>query len=79
MLRPGGEIIITTRIGAERGLRRTVERTLMPITSRLGWRTEFSYARYTNWAATAPDIEIVERRELPPLGHFSLIRMRKVA
>lgn len=79
VLRPGGEIIITTRIGAERGLRRVIEHTLMPITSRLGWRTEFSYARYADWAATAPGIEIIERRELPPLGHFSLIRMRKVA
>lgn len=79
VLRPGGEIVITTRIGAERGLRRAIEHTLMPITSRLGWRTEFSYARYANWAATAPGIEIVERRELPPLGHFSLIRMRKSA
>ncbi len=79
MLRPGGEIIITTRIGAERGLRRVIEHTLMPITSRLGWRTEFSYARYADWAATAPGIEIVERRALPPLGHFSLIRMRKTA
>ncbi len=77
VLRPGGEIVITTRIGAERGLRRAIEHTLMPLTSRLGWRTEFSYARYANWAATAPGIAIVERRELPPLGHFSLIRMRK--
>jgi phosphatidylethanolamine/phosphatidyl-N-methylethanolamine N-methyltransferase len=77
VLRPGGEIIITSRIGAERGLRQAIERTLMPLTSRLGWRTEFAYARYANWAATAPGIAIVERRALPPLGHFSLIRMRK--
>lgn len=77
VLRPGGEIIITSRIGAERGLRQAIEHALAPITSRLGWRTEFSYARYTNWAASVPDIEIVERRSLPPLGHFSLIRMRK--
>ncbi len=79
VLRPGGEIIITSRIGAERGLRRAIERTLMPVTSRLGWRTEFSSARYTNWAAAAPGIAIVEMRPLPPLGHFSLIRMRKAA
>ena len=77
VVRPGGEIIITSRIGAERGLRKAIEHALAPITSRLGWRTEFSYARYTDWAASVPDIEIVERRELPPLGHFSLIRMRK--
>ena len=39
--RPGGEIIITTRVGAGQGLRGAIERTLMPLTSRLGFRTEF--------------------------------------
>ncbi len=76
VLRPSGEIVITTRIGAEDGLRRTVEHALAPITSRLGWRTEFAWNRYTSWAAGAP-VEIVERRALPPLGHFSLVRLRK--
>ncbi|MGH1572413.1 class I SAM-dependent methyltransferase [Methylobacterium sp. P31] len=76
VLRPGGEIIITTRIGAEAGLRRAVEHALAPVTSRLGWRTEFAWNRYAAWAAHAP-VEIVERRALPPLGHFSLVRMRK--
>lgn len=78
VLRPGGEIVITTRVGAEAGLRRTVERALAPVTSRLGWRTEFSWERYAAWAAAAP-VEIVERRALPPLGHFSLVRLRKRA
>jgi phosphatidylethanolamine/phosphatidyl-N-methylethanolamine N-methyltransferase len=77
VLRPGGEIVITSRIGAEGGLRRRVERALAPLTGRLGWRTEFAWGRYAAWAAGAPGIEIVERRALPPLGHFSLIRMRK--
>lgn len=76
VLRPGGEIVITTRIGAEDGLRRTVEHALAPITGRLGWRTELAWDRYAAWAAGAP-VEIVERRALPPLGHFSLVRMRK--
>ncbi len=70
VLRPGGEIVITTRIGAEAGLRRAVEHALAPVTSRLGWRTEFAWNRYAAWAADAP-VEIVERRALPPLGHFS--------
>ena len=39
--RPGGEIVITTRVGAEGGMRRTIEKGLMPITSRLGFRTDF--------------------------------------
>jgi phosphatidylethanolamine/phosphatidyl-N-methylethanolamine N-methyltransferase len=76
VLRPGGEIVITTRIGAEAGLRRAVEHALAPVTSRLGWRTEFAWNRYAAWAAKAP-VELVERRALPPLGHFSLVRLRK--
>lgn len=76
VLRPGGEIVITSRIGAEGGLRQAVEHALAPVTGRLGWRTEFAWNRYTAWAAGA-SVTIVERRALPPLGHFSLIRMRK--
>jgi phosphatidylethanolamine/phosphatidyl-N-methylethanolamine N-methyltransferase len=74
VVRPGGEIIITTRIGAETGLRGAIEKFLMPVTSRLGFRTEFAWSRYENWAETAPGIQLVERRLLPPLGHFSLLR-----
>ncbi len=79
VVRPGGEIVITTRVGAEQGLRGKIEKALMPVTSRLGFRTEFAFSRYSDWAATMPDIELVERRELPPLGHFSLVRFRKMA
>lgn len=78
VVRPGGEIVITTRVGAEQGLRGAIEKALMPVTSRLGFRTEFSWSRYTHWANGAPQIELIERRALPPLGHFSLVRYRKL-
>lgn len=77
VLRPGGEIVITSRIGAESGMRGKVEQMLMPVTSRLGWRTEFAWERYACWAAGNPAMRLVERRPLPPLGHFSLIRFLK--
>jgi phosphatidylethanolamine/phosphatidyl-N-methylethanolamine N-methyltransferase len=76
-VRRGGEIIITTRIGAGQGLRGKIERALMPITSRLGFRTEFPFERYADWAAANGTVELVERRALPPLGHFELLRFRK--
>ena len=78
VVRPGGEIILTSRIGAEQGLRGTIERVLMPATSRLGWRTEFAWSRYERWAAGRPAVRLVERRALPPLGHFSLIRFLRL-
>ncbi len=77
VVKPGGEIIITTRVGAAGGLRSAIEKGLMPVTSRLGFRTDFPFALYTDWAATRRDVTMVERRELPPLGHFSLVRYAK--
>jgi phosphatidylethanolamine/phosphatidyl-N-methylethanolamine N-methyltransferase len=76
--RPGGEIIVTTRIGAETGLRGAIEKMLMPVTSRLGFRTEFPWARYERWAASSPDVRLVERRALPPFGHFWLLRYERL-
>lgn len=79
VVRPGGEIVITTRVGAEQGMRASIEKALMPVTSRLGFRTEFAFARYVDWAMRNGTVELIERRELPPLGHFSLVRFRKMA
>ena len=79
VLRPGGEMVITSRIGADSGLRAAIERWLMPVTTRLGWRTDFPWSRFEKWLALAPGLSLVERRSLPPLGHFSLIRFSKSA
>ncbi len=77
VLRPDGELIITTRISADDGMRDRIERMLMPVTSRLGWRTEFPLSRYEAWAASNCDVALIEHRPLPPLGHFSLLRYGK--
>jgi phosphatidylethanolamine/phosphatidyl-N-methylethanolamine N-methyltransferase len=79
VLKPGGEIILVSRIGAEAGLRRTLEHWFAPAARRLGWRTEFAWARYVSWAQATPQIHLIERRAMPPLGHFSLIRFGKDA
>ncbi|MEO6093925.1 MAG: methyltransferase domain-containing protein [Novosphingobium sp.] len=76
--RPGGEIVITTRVGAEEGMRGSIEKLLMPVTTRLGFRTDFPWARYEAWAAGRADIALLERRALPPLGHFALVRYTKL-
>ncbi len=79
VVRPGGEIILTTRIGAETGLRGMLEKWLMPLTSRLGWRTEFAWSRYELWAERSRAVRLLERRALPPLGHFWLLRYLRIA
>ena len=80
VLRPGGELIILTRVSADGGLRRFIEQGLQPIVRRLGFRTaEFGWSRYTRWLSSASHVELVERRLMPPLGHFSLVRIKKLA
>jgi phosphatidylethanolamine/phosphatidyl-N-methylethanolamine N-methyltransferase len=77
VLKPGGEIVLVSRIGAEAGLRRSLEHWFQPAARKLGWRTEFSFARYARWAARTSDMRLIERRAMPPFGHFNLIRFGK--
>jgi len=79
VLRAGGELIILTRVSADEGMRRFIEQKLQPVVRHLGFRTaEFAWSRYAKWLASAHGMELVERRLIPPLGHFSLVRFRKV-
>lgn len=77
VLKPGGELILVNHIGAESGPRRAFELALAPLARRLGWRPEFPWTRLTDWAAKHDGVSLAERRPMPPLGHFSLIRYRK--
>jgi phosphatidylethanolamine/phosphatidyl-N-methylethanolamine N-methyltransferase len=79
VLKPGGEIVLMSRVGAEDGLRRTLEHWFSPVACRLGWRSEFSWQRYARWAASTAGMRLVERRAMPPFGHFCLIRFAKAA
>jgi phosphatidylethanolamine/phosphatidyl-N-methylethanolamine N-methyltransferase len=73
-LRPGGEIVIDNHIGAESGPRRWFELGFAPLARRLGWRPEFPFARLEQWVAQNGRVRVLERRPMPPLGHFSLVR-----
>jgi phosphatidylethanolamine/phosphatidyl-N-methylethanolamine N-methyltransferase len=77
VLKPGGEIILVSRVGAEAGLRHSLEHWFQPAARKLGWRTEFSFERYSRWARQAPGMRLIERRAMPPFGHFCLIRFGK--
>jgi phosphatidylethanolamine/phosphatidyl-N-methylethanolamine N-methyltransferase len=79
VLKPGGEIVLINRVGAEEGPRKTFEHLLMPVTQRLGWRSDFPWDRFARWLERAPDMRLIERSPVPPLGHFSLIRFGKAA
>ena len=75
--KPGGEIILVNHLGAETGLRAACERSFAPLARQLGWRPEFGWERLAHWAARHGGVEVIERRPMPPLGHFSLIRFAR--
>jgi len=78
VVKPGGEIILVNHLGAEGGLRSSLEQAFAPLARRLGWRPEFRFERLTRWADGHGGVEVIERRAMPPLGHFSLIRFAKL-
>jgi len=79
VLKPGGEIVLVNHIGAENGARKAFELAFAPLARRLGWRPEFPWERLTAWNERVPSIRFIERKPMPPLGHFSLIRYGKEA
>jgi phosphatidylethanolamine/phosphatidyl-N-methylethanolamine N-methyltransferase len=79
VVKPGGEIVLLNRMGADAGPRRVFEPLFQPV-AKVGWRSEFPWGRFARWAASTPHgIHLIERRPMPPLGHFSLIRFGKAA
>jgi phosphatidylethanolamine/phosphatidyl-N-methylethanolamine N-methyltransferase len=78
VVKPGGEIILVNHLGAEAGMRSSVEQWFAPLARRLGWRPEFRWGRIEQWAARHGGVRLVERRAMPPLGHFSLIRFARL-
>jgi phosphatidylethanolamine/phosphatidyl-N-methylethanolamine N-methyltransferase len=79
VVKPGGEIVLVNHIGAERGMRKAFELSFAPLARRLGWRPEFPWGRLTRWVSGRKNIRVIERRPMPPMGHFSLIRFGKAA
>jgi phosphatidylethanolamine/phosphatidyl-N-methylethanolamine N-methyltransferase len=76
VLKPGGEIVLVNHLGAESGFRWAFEQGFAPIARRLGWSPEFPWQRLVQWAER-DGVRLIERRPMPPLGHFSLIRFGK--
>lgn len=79
VIKPGGEIVLVNHIGAEDGPRKAFEACFAPFARKLGWRPEFPFKRLSDWASRHGGVRVIERRPMPPLGHFSLIRFERIA
>lgn len=77
VLRPGGEIVIASKMGAEDGLLRTIETALAPIVKKVGWSTDFKVSRLAAWAATTPDMSVVDVGDVFPAPFFKLVRIKR--
>lgn len=78
ILKPGGEIILVNRIGAEAGPRSTVEHMFQPLVKHLGWRSEFPWSRFEGWMRSSQyPVRLIDKTPVPPFGHFALIRFTK--
>ncbi|MBY0610746.1 MAG: class I SAM-dependent methyltransferase [Beijerinckiaceae bacterium] len=77
VLKPGGQIVITTRFGAEEGPQAKVEEMLAPIVKKIGWSTSFKLARVRRWAESHGVHDIDGPENTFPGGYFKMIKVRK--
>jgi phosphatidylethanolamine/phosphatidyl-N-methylethanolamine N-methyltransferase len=77
VLRPGGEIVVTSKLGADTGLQARVESRLAPLMSKVGWSSDFKVSRLARWAERHPDMSFAGVEPVFPGGFFKLVRLRK--
>jgi phosphatidylethanolamine/phosphatidyl-N-methylethanolamine N-methyltransferase len=78
VVKPGGEIVLVNHVGAESGPIAWIESWLGKKSASLGWRPEFPWAILGDWIAARPDMRLVERRRIAPLGLFTLARIERI-
>jgi phosphatidylethanolamine/phosphatidyl-N-methylethanolamine N-methyltransferase len=72
LVRPGGDILLVNHFAAARGPRWWVERAMAPASRALGWHPDFAM----DAIFAAEDLARIETESVPPLGIFTLVRLR---
>jgi phosphatidylethanolamine/phosphatidyl-N-methylethanolamine N-methyltransferase len=70
--RPGGIVLVVNHFAATTGLRAWVERSLAPLSTKLGWRPDFAFDPFLHNSG----LTVTESWRLPPLGLFTLLQCR---
>jgi phosphatidylethanolamine/phosphatidyl-N-methylethanolamine N-methyltransferase len=73
VLKPGGEIIISSRLVDEGGVLAPVWAALAPLAKAVGWSTDFKVGRLTAWASRTGRYDTVHVGR----GYFKVVRLRK--
>lgn len=77
VLKPGGEIVVTSKMGAEGGLPMKVETAVAPMVAKLGWSSTFKVSRLEAWAQAKGDMTVIGVEKVFPAGFFKIVRIRK--
>ncbi len=74
--RPGGEIVIASKLGDGRGIQGAIEEVVAPLVHRVGWSSAFRISRIAEWAERRGDFEVKEIRRVFPNGFFKVMRLK---
>ena len=77
VLKPGGEIVIASKLGRDQGFVTRVEEAIAPLMKQVGWSSAFKISRVEAWARRHGGIEVMGVEPLFPAGFFKLMRLRK--
>jgi phosphatidylethanolamine/phosphatidyl-N-methylethanolamine N-methyltransferase len=75
VLKPGGEIVISSRLVDSEGVSALFWSALAPLAKAVGWSTDFKVSRLTDWAARTGRYEVAHVGR----GYFKVVRLRKAA
>jgi len=79
VVRPGGQIIVASHLGAEKGPVARIETALAPAVTRVGWSSDFKLSRVQRWAASSGLAEFLDVKPMPPAGFFKVARFTRTA
>lgn len=72
LVRPGGDILLVNHFAAAKGPRWWLERAMAPASRALGWHPDFAM----DAIFATDDLARIETESVPPLGIFTLVRLR---
>lgn len=74
VLRPGGEIVVSSRLVGDGGLAAPLWSLVAPLAKAVGWSSDFKVSRLTDWAAATGRYETVHVGQ----GYFKVVRLKKL-
>ncbi len=75
VLRPGGEIIISSRLVDAEGASAMFWRAVAPLAKAVGWSSDFKVSRITDWALATGRYDVAHVGR----GYFKVVRLKKRA